>query len=90
MTTKLIMPPQLRDDIAKILKVHSPEGTDSLGLPEIEPNYVVQSPGTPVHFPGGLVVNMNRRERRRRGLYGSMVTRRKGIPSPPNIRKGPE
>ncbi len=52
-------------------------------------NYVVVAPGTPVHFADGIIVNMNRAERRRRGLYGSMVTRVKGKMPPPNIRKDP-
>ncbi len=50
-------------------------------------NYVVKAPGTPVHFPGGQVVNMNRAERRRRGLYGANVKRVKGSARPPNVRK---
>ncbi len=62
-------------DGGRIRLVNSPEGTDSLGLPEVESNYIVKSPGTPIHFADGVIVNINRAERRRRGLYGANVRR---------------
>lgn len=43
------------------------------------------SPAMKVHFGNGKVIAMNRRERRRRGLYGDRVKIIKEQPSPPPI-----
>ena len=68
----------------RIRLVDSPEADALLAKPL---NYVVVAPGTPVHFADGVTINMNRAERRRRGLYGANVRRAKGKMAPPNIRK---
>ncbi len=44
-------------------------------LIEPEPKYVVKSPGLPVRFADGKIINMNRATRRRNKLYGSNVKR---------------
>lgn len=46
------------------------------------------SPTMKVHFSDGEVVQMNRRERRRRHLYGDQLHRTKTRPSPPPIFHG--
>ena len=58
----------------KLLEIHTPEGTTLLPV-ETELKYVVKSPGMPVHFSDGKVINMNRSERRRNKLYGSRLKR---------------
>ena len=46
-----------------------------IGKPGEEvPKNMKLSPAMPVRFPDGQVVAMNRRERRRRHLYGDRVT----------------
>lgn len=48
------------------------------------------SPTKKVHFGNGKVIAMNRKERRRQGLYGDRVTVTRRGPSPPAVFHSPE
>ena len=54
-------------------------------LPEPVNQNFHPSPTMQVEFAGGVKVTMNRRERRRRGLYGDRLVVKKRTPTPPAI-----
>lgn len=54
-------------------KLHTPAGTDRLPLPVIPDPRFHPSPAKRVLFSDGQIVRINRRTRRRLGLYGSRV-----------------
>jgi len=54
-------------------------------LPEAPNKKFHPSPTMKVHFGNGKVIAMNRRERRRRHLYGDRLIVEKKSPAPPPI-----
>lgn len=54
-------------------------------LPEELPKGFKPSPTMRIYIGNGKSITMNRRERRRRGLYGNRLTVRKERPNPPAI-----
>jgi len=57
----------------KLLHRNSPKGTDYLSIKDIPDPRFHPSPTKRVRLPGGKIVTMNRRDRRKAHLYGDRV-----------------
>jgi len=65
----------MMSEAQKLLRIHSPEGTDYLSNSDIPDPRFHASPTRRVRFPNGKIVPMNRRQRRRAHIYGDRVTK---------------